>query len=200
MQQSEKSRITKEKILASAEAEFSEKGLAAARVDDIADLAGVNKRMVYAHFTSKEGLYKEVLKIVYARLYQYEDKILKIEFTEPSVIREAIVMYFEFLKNNKSFVRLVLWENLEYAKYVESTDGVLFKGIEKLLLKGKENGFVKEDIDIKQTAMSCNLFCFSAFSNVYTLSHMLGEDLTSEEEMDKRINHVADVLSEFILK
>jgi len=180
--------------------EFSEKGLAAARVDDIAELAAVNKRMVYAHFGSKEGLYKEVLKIVYSRLAQYEEKILTMEFTEPSAVREAIVMYFDFLKNNKSFVRLVLWENLEYAKYVESEDGVLFKGIEKLLEKGKDSGFVKSDIDIKQTAMSCNLFCFSAFSNVYTLSRMLGEDLSSEEEMDKRINHVADVLSEYILK
>ena len=52
-----KSDITRQKILTAAEAEFSEIGLYGARVDSIAQRAGVNKRMIYAHFGSKEQLY-----------------------------------------------------------------------------------------------------------------------------------------------
>ena len=72
MTQIEKSEITKNKILAAAESEFSEKGIWGARIDTIATIAGVNKRMIYEHFESKEKLYKTVLAEVYARLAEYD--------------------------------------------------------------------------------------------------------------------------------
>ena len=61
----DRAQITRGKILAAAETEFSEKGLYGARVDDIARSAGVNKSMLYAYFGSKEALYKTVLEAVY---------------------------------------------------------------------------------------------------------------------------------------
>jgi TetR/AcrR family transcriptional regulator len=42
--------------------EFGEHSYEAARVDAIADRAGVNKAMLYNHFGSKEALYREVLR------------------------------------------------------------------------------------------------------------------------------------------
>ena len=67
-----KSEITKSKILRAAEAEFSEKGIWGARIDAIAESAGINKRMIYEHYISKEELYKTVLKEVYGRLAECE--------------------------------------------------------------------------------------------------------------------------------
>lgn len=198
MEQSKKSQITKEKILEAAEKEFSEKGLGASRVDEIALSAGVNKRMVYAHFQSKDGLYKSVLKTVYARIADFENKLLDVEFDSADSIKKVIFMYFDFLMKNESFVRLLLWENLEYAKNLDKDGNGLFAGVERLLEKGKDEGFVRGDVDVKQTAMSCNLFCFSAFSNVHTLSKITGENLSSDEEMKKRCSHIADVISRYI--
>ena len=63
MTQIEKSELTKNKILAAAEGEFSEKGIWGARIDAIAESAGVNKRMIYEHYGNKENLYKTVLEI-----------------------------------------------------------------------------------------------------------------------------------------
>ena len=67
-----KSEITKAKILAAAEAEFSEKGYFGARVDEIAVAAGVNKRMIYQHYESKDGLYQAALLSVYGKLAECE--------------------------------------------------------------------------------------------------------------------------------
>jgi AcrR family transcriptional regulator len=50
-----------EKILDVATREFAEKGLAGARVAEIAEQAGVNKQLLYYYFGSKEGLYSAVL-------------------------------------------------------------------------------------------------------------------------------------------
>ena len=52
MKQEIKSAITRGKILNSAENEFALKGLSAAKVDDIASNAGVNKKLIYSHYKS----------------------------------------------------------------------------------------------------------------------------------------------------
>ena len=48
---------TRADILAVAEVEFGEKGLAGARIDEIAAATQTSKRMIYYYFGSKEGLY-----------------------------------------------------------------------------------------------------------------------------------------------
>ncbi len=52
---------TREKIIEAAAAEFAGSGLAGARIDRIAELAGVNKAMIYYHFASKEKLYQTII-------------------------------------------------------------------------------------------------------------------------------------------
>ncbi len=53
---------SRDKILASARTEFAQFGLGLARVDRIADRAGVNKAMIYYHYQSKNNLYNEVIR------------------------------------------------------------------------------------------------------------------------------------------
>ncbi|MEP6618183.1 MAG: TetR/AcrR family transcriptional regulator [bacterium] len=49
-------------ILDAALAVFSERGLAAARLDDIAKLAGLSKGTIYLYFPNKEELFREVIR------------------------------------------------------------------------------------------------------------------------------------------
>ncbi|MEV6966026.1 TetR family transcriptional regulator [Hamadaea sp. NPDC051192] len=51
---------TSDRIVAAATAEFSEHGIAGARVERIAKAAKTSKERVYAHFQSKEALYRFV--------------------------------------------------------------------------------------------------------------------------------------------
>ena len=199
MKQSEKTAITKEKILNAAEMEFAKCGLAAARVDAIAKEAGVNKQLIYAHFESKENLYAVVLEKVYAKILEYESIIAKSEFKGGDTTRMIVMEYFNFLMNNPTFVRLLLWENLNNAVYLNNVHTTLFSGAENLLRKGVEKGVFSKDLDIEQTAMSLNLFCFSAFSNVHTVSKVLGKDYSTEKELRKRADHIADVLTKYTL-
>jgi AcrR family transcriptional regulator len=55
---------SREAILYSAFEVFSAKGVSGARVDEIVDKAGLNVRMIYHHFGSKEGLYDEAIKLL----------------------------------------------------------------------------------------------------------------------------------------
>jgi len=57
-------------ILTAALAEFAREGLAGARVDSIADAAGVNKALLYYYFHDKETLYGATLENFFAPLHQ----------------------------------------------------------------------------------------------------------------------------------
>src|SRR3982751_6572515 len=52
---------TKELLLRAATEEFAEYGLAGARIDRIADRAGVNKRLIYVYFGAKAALFAAVV-------------------------------------------------------------------------------------------------------------------------------------------
>jgi AcrR family transcriptional regulator len=51
---------TRKRLLTAATAEFAKYGIAGARVDRIADAAGVNKQAIYAYFKSKDSLFDAV--------------------------------------------------------------------------------------------------------------------------------------------
>src|SRR4051812_27687470 len=55
-------------ILAAALDEFSERGFAAARLDDVAKRADVAKGTIYLHFRDKEHLFQEIVRAMLAPL------------------------------------------------------------------------------------------------------------------------------------
>ena len=152
-----KSDITKEKILTAAEQIFSEKGFAGARVDEIAEVSGVNKRMIYAHFESKENLYKIILNNVYGRLVEMESS-QNMDLPADEVLRRNITNAFEYLNDNPNFISLVMHENLNKAKYVDSSGIVPLKSksivaLQKVLQRGIDEGIFRSDIDINEIVL-----------------------------------------------
>jgi TetR/AcrR family transcriptional regulator len=53
---------SRDRLFAAGAAEFAARGFAGASVDRIAAAARLNKAMIYYHFTSKAGLYREILR------------------------------------------------------------------------------------------------------------------------------------------
>ena len=81
---------TKANIMEVAAAEFGEKGLAGARIDEIAAATNTSKRMIYYYFGSKEGLYLAVLEESYRRVRGTEGE-LHLEDLEPEQALRRLV-------------------------------------------------------------------------------------------------------------
>ena len=60
MVKSKKDQSTEEKILAAAKKVFMTKGMAGARMQDIADEAGINKALLHYYFRSKDKLFETI--------------------------------------------------------------------------------------------------------------------------------------------
>jgi AcrR family transcriptional regulator len=106
---------TKARILQAAKKEFSKKGLGGARVDDIAEKANANKRMIYHYFQSKEGLFQTVLEAAYVDIRTAEQR-LDLDHLEPREALERLVRFtWEYYLKNPEFLTLVNSENLHRA-------------------------------------------------------------------------------------
>ena len=198
-----KSEITRQKILTAAETEFSEIGLYGARVDSIAERAGVNKRMIYAHFGNKEQLYITVLTMVYNRMAQADEHLLESHLSPADTVRRIIDMYFHFLTDNPTFVRMLMWENLNQAQYMKASGAALSKGrslkmLSDTLTSGIQTGVFRRDLDVENAVLSINMFCFSYFSNIHTMSHLMQHDLTAPAAVSRYASYVTDMVLEYL--
>lgn len=97
---------TRERILAAALAEFSAYGIAGARVDRIAEVAGCNKNLIYVYFEDKETLFATVLKLHLARIYEAT------AFT-PADLPAYAIRILDFAMANPVVMRLFAWSGLE---------------------------------------------------------------------------------------
>ncbi|MEU6373595.1 TetR family transcriptional regulator [Streptomyces sp. NPDC046909] len=137
MAETPKAQQTRAKLLEAAQAEFSEYGLAGARVDRIAERSGVNKQRIYAYFGNKEALFAAVMNKVYAHM----SEAVPIPVTEEG-LRSYVGEVFDYHRQS-DLVRLLAWEGLHYreqpipdekereAYYVHKTDALgLALGVE----------------------------------------------------------------------
>ena len=83
---------TQQEILAAAMAEFADRGLGGARIDGIAERAGVNKRLIYYYFGNKEGLFLAVLEQTYADIREAE-RALHLEMADPADAVRRLVAF-----------------------------------------------------------------------------------------------------------
>ncbi|MGH3241871.1 MAG: TetR/AcrR family transcriptional regulator [Spirillospora sp.] len=84
--------------------EFSAKGFAGARVQDIADRAGVNKQLINYYFGGKEGLYTALGRRWLER---------EAEFNDPSApFEEIMVRYLRHALDDPRGTRLNAWRGL----------------------------------------------------------------------------------------
>ncbi len=197
--------ITKEKILSASEKCFSEKGFYGARVDEIASISGVNKRMIYAYFGNKEDLYKAVIKNVYDKMGEFEISYIDEDAGCIEAIKKIIYSNFMFLYNNPTFVKIMMWENLNEAVFAKSMSlgkikKPVYDKIRKILLRGIEENVFREDIDIESVIFDTIAFCFSYFSNRFTLSEIFNTNFYEEELLNKRIEHICDCILSYLLK
>ncbi len=197
---SEQSRLD---ILQAAEIEFADKGFYGTRIDEIAERAAINKRMIYEYFGNKEELYKTVFSTVYNRLTEIEFKLLETNLHGKEAIEVIIRSYFKYLKENPTYVNLLLWENLNKAYYVKDLDYVggkyiVIEKMKKIIEQGKEEGIFKKEIDTEQVVFSLMSYPFTYFSNKYTLCKLFSKDLSTGQEMERRINSMIEMFLSYL--
>ena len=197
----EKSRAN---ILQAARTEFARSGLGGARVDQIAKMAGINKRMLYHYFGNKDELFCAVLEANYAHKRDSE-KALELEQEEPvEAIRKLIALTWDYYLQYPEFLTLLNSANLHQAKHLKKSTEIrkmhtpfvsMIKGV---LDKGVSQKIFKKNVDPAQLYISIAGLSYFYLSNQYTLSAIFGRNLLAPAARKERLAHMTDVVLSYL--
>jgi AcrR family transcriptional regulator len=197
---------TKARILQAAKKEFAKHGLGGARVDEIADRANANKRMLYHYFGSKEDLFRTVLEAAYLDIRSAERK-LKLESLSPSDALESLVRFtWKYYLKNPEFITLVNSENLHRARHIKSLSSLpettrgLVEMVEGILKRGEDSGEFRPGIDATQLNITIAAIGYYYLTNRFTGSYLFQRDMMDEQALNERLDFNVESIMRIVRK
>jgi len=193
-------------ILLAARDEFAQYGLAGARVDRIAERAGLNKRLIYYYFTSKDELFLAVLEAAYADIRAAEQQLHLTDMPPPQAIRRLTEFTWNYYLEHPEFLTLLNSENLEHGRHLEhsararKTNLPLIETLAEILERGRRDGVFRGGIDAMQLYVSIAGMAYFYLNNKHTLSAIFGRDLMAPKALNERLSHMSDVILGYVLR
>lgn len=180
-------RATLRRIAAAAREEFAAKGLAEARIDDIAQAAGVTKQLVYHYYRSKEELFACVLDESSASTMS-DLVAVEIDHLAPRDALRALLNHMIRPYRDPQLSALAQ-EGIRYHE-THTTPRNSFidlapelnRKMRAILERGARSGDFRADVDPDLFLTAATMATTSAFVSRYTVSTLSGLDVASEED------------------
>ncbi len=191
---------TRQRILDAALAEFSEKGLAGGRVDDITARSGVNKRMIYLHFENKEDLWLKVLERAYAAKRAEENALQVEQLPAREAMARLVSFNLRYTSAHPEFVLLLNQENLHQGIHLARSEIArtlytpLLDLLGRVLERGCAEGVFRTGVDPAQLYVTIVGIGHFYVANHSTLSVILGSGLMSPAALQAREAHCIEVV------
>jgi AcrR family transcriptional regulator len=182
--------------------EFVDKGLAGARIDEIAGRS--TKRKIYYYFEGKEDLYRAVLARAYRRVRESESRVDIDQGTALDALRRLIEHDVRYHSQHPELVRLVMNENIhraEHLKQIESLqveNQLIIDTLRRIIQRGEAEGTFRRGIDPVTLHMNITALSFYNVSNQFTFAHNFGVNMSSPPAVERRAREVADILISWV--
>ncbi|MEO8080302.1 MAG: TetR/AcrR family transcriptional regulator [Caldimonas sp.] len=195
---------TQQEILRAAMAEFAANGFGGARIDAIAERAGVNKKLIYYYFEGKDELFTAVLEQTYADI-RIAERDLQLESSEPlEAVRSLVAFTWRHYLAHPEFLALLNSENMHRAGHLKRSRRIrdmnspLIEGLGEVLSRGALSGEMRPGIDAMQLYISIAGLAYFYLSNNHTLGTIFGRDLMDEAALGERLAHITDVVVRYV--
>jgi AcrR family transcriptional regulator len=195
---------TRTEILDAATREFADRGLAGARIDEIADRTRTTKRMIYYYFGSKAGLYLAVLEKAYAEIHEVERAIDVADLSPVEAVRRLAERTFDHHTGHPDFVRLVSIENIHRAEHLAASDVVatlrqpVLDQIEQILRRGREQGVFRDDVEPVQVHMLISACAIFPVANRHTFKAIFDHDLLDVASLAEERRMLGDMVVAYL--
>jgi len=193
-------------ILKVATAEFAEKGLSGARIDEIAAATRTSKRMIYYHFSGKEGLYLAVLEESYRRIREIETQLHLEDLDPEDALRKLVAFTFDYQQDNEDFIRLVMTENIHRGEYLAQSKTIqdlnvpAISAVQTVYQRGVKAGVFRKNVDPVDLHMSISALCFFNVANRHTFALIFKRDLASPAALRARRDSIVEMIVRFVRK
>lgn len=193
-----------EQIIDIATQEFVEKGLAGARIDEIAGKA--TKRKIYYYFGGKDELYRAALERAYRRVRESEGQVDIEQGSALEALRRLIEHDVRYHSQHPELVRLVMNENIHRAEHLKQIGNMpevnrrVVAILSRLIERGEAEGSFRPGIDPIKLHLNISALSFHNVSNQFTFSHIFGLDMSSTKAVEQRASEVADIIIAWVTK
>lgn len=197
---------TRQSILDAAVAEFSAAGLSGTRMERIALRAGVNKRLIYYYFGSKEALFLGVLEQTYADIRAAETALHLTDLEPATAVRRLVEFTWDYYLANPQFVTLLNTENLHRAEHLKQSTRIremnspLVQLLGDVIARGQQQNLFRGGVDPVQLYITIASLCYFYLSNNPTLSTIFGRDLQAPAALSERLSHMTEVVMGYLLR
>ena len=184
--------------------EFVEKGLAGARIDEIAGRA--TKRKIYYYFEGKDELYRAVLERAYRRVRESESQVDISKGSAVQALRRLIEHDVRYHSEHPELVRLVMNENIHRAEHLKQIEQLpeanrrIIETLRTIIARGEAEGSFRKGIDPIELHMNVTALSFYNVSNQFTFAHNFGIDMSSPQAIERRAKQVADIILAWVTK
>ena len=124
--------VSEATILSAARAIFTEKGMAGARMQEIADRAGINKAMLHYYFRSKEKLFDRVFQEAFQQFWPKVEMQLNADVNPRLLIKGIIGSYVDLFLEKPYLPNFIISELTRNPERVEKL--MLDSGVAPMLL------------------------------------------------------------------
>ncbi|MCW5652716.1 TetR/AcrR family transcriptional regulator [Hydrogenophaga sp.] len=193
-------------ILTAARDEFSEHGLGGARMDRIAERAGLNKRLIYYYFEDKEKLFQAVLEQVYRDIREEERKLNLLHLKPETALRRLVEFTWNYYLEHPEFLTLLNSANLHRGRHLADSqkarqlNSPLIEMLAGILERGRAEGTFRGGVDPVQLYISIAGMSYFYLGNNHTLSAIFGRDLMTPKAHNERLSHMCDVILGYVLR
>lgn len=188
-------------ILNAASEVFMEKGFDGARMQEIADKAGLNKALLHYYFRSKKKLFNDVFQVVLMEMVDGLSRIFEKDISVFEAIRQFFAVHQDILLKNKLLPLFMLNEiqrdpelivNLYRGDRIQSVR----EKFEHDVIREQETGIIRADVqpmDLFLNILSLSIFPFAA-KPLLKGFYSMGED-----DFQQMITYRKDHLADFVI-
>jgi len=165
-------------ILNAAKKVFHRKGFDGARMQEIADEAGLNKALLHYYFRSKEKLFQAVFEHAFSEVFSKINDVFHSDFTLASKIEVLVSYYISFLSENSYvpwFIVNCIYEKPESLKHFMETNNFAPVSVLQMIAKQLKEEYNIE-IDPMQVYMHVLSLCIFPVIAKPMLQHVFGMD------------------------
>ncbi|MEM6890802.1 MAG: TetR/AcrR family transcriptional regulator [Pseudomonadota bacterium] len=195
---------TRTRIMTAAKKEFAKHGLGGARVDEIANRAKANKRMIYHYFGSKEDLFQAVLEQAYLDIRTAEQKLDLENMPAADALEKLVRFTWTYYLKHPEFITLVNSENLHRARHLKKSEVIQVVSrkfvdmMDRLLKRGAEEGVFRTGIDPTQLNITIAAIGYYYLTNRFTGAIVFERDLMTPEALEERLAFNIDTIMRLV--
>lgn len=195
----ERDKLTEEKIFESATEVFIEKGMDGARMQDIANRAGINKSLLHYYYRTKDHLFNAVFEMIAGQMFKKFAPILDEHLSLEDKLRFFFREHISFLQRNPRLPLFILTEfhrnPQRIRKLIQNIDiGKLWNTLEAQHKEElKKYNITREDIpQFMTTIAGMSVFPFAAKPVIAPIMEKMGYSF--DIYIEKRKEFAADFI------